>query len=622
METCILGLAIKQTFISKDPKRTRAAKRRKLLSIKKRRAYYDRQKKHQEKELRKFQSTQSINTSQKPTHPSFRQCRRLERKTFQSWEKMEMKFDLNANQHKLISYCITYLEMKMVLEAQNKERIASMESRNYENEDHYQSKIKEYLAGKDRSNQVEKNSVQNHNGLRGGAPRTDLDLRMNDNLQLTNTRNDCFVNSVIQLLSVTDYASFLRTQFLNIVVGTHPQSYRVSRELAKLFNAQTHGTKSAATLRRYVAQLSGKSFFDLGTQEDAGEFLSALEETLCNELITFEDFKNVRSKHWGTEEVRRLFRDNTQHGKCQICGLYPSIKSEPFLMLQLNIPNSKQAVSLSAIIQNHYLENSDSDKMRCPNCCPHDRKGQKCSQKGICRPKEAAELVQLKTSPKFLFIQLLRYDSNETKVMTHVKVEVEVKLPGTDTYELCGAIDHIGTTRNSGHYVTHTRQESGYWMYFDDTFNKASSFKEANTANNYLLLLKKKSPGLEADTPFHQHEEITASEGTVKKKISCVFVNDNEAVGIQDKKERDNNNLTDKLNLQEDPYNLDNDWSMRQNILEKECRGCGKVMERLLRHLNSKKGRECMERYTEEEILLHKSLQNTNKYKTYRNNNK
>ena len=49
------------------------------------------------------------------------------------------------------------------------------------------------------------------------------------------------------------------------------------------------------------------------------------------------------------------------------------------------------------------------------------------------------------------------------------------------------------------------------------------------------------------------------------------------------------------------------------------CRGCGKVMERLLKHLKSKKGEECMTKYTEEEIDNHYYFVQIKKRSKYNN---
>ena len=275
------------------------------------------------------------------------------------------------------------------------------------------------LRGKENPNELK--VEQNPYGLRGGG-RSNTPItpkcKRTQHLQLINKRNDCFVNSVIQLFSVTEYASFLTTKLAPLIGNKTSQDYKVCKVLSKLYSGQTSGQVSTDSIRRYVAQRSGKLYLNSGTQQDAEEFFRALEETISMELISSEEFRVLREKHWGREEIRRLFRDNTENGKCHSCNQYPTSKEAQFLFMQLNIPRSASCVSLLSVIQNHFSESTKTEKIRCPNCCPHDSKGVRCTHRGVCRDREAGELIQLIEAPELLFIQLLRYDATNQKVMT------------------------------------------------------------------------------------------------------------------------------------------------------------------------------------------------------------
>ena len=184
-----------------------------------------------------------------------------------------------------------------------------------------------------------------------------------------------------------------------------------------------------------MAEVSGKPFLNDGTQQDAEEFFRALDECLSSELLVSEEFRRYRSSHWGRQEVRRNFKDNTKDGRCHNCHQYPSTREEPFIVLQLNLPRSSSPISLSSIIENHYSESTNTEKIRCTHCCPHDDQGVKCTQRGLCRAREATECYQLTEAPEFLFIQLLRYDGTMNKIMTFVQIESETVLPNQETYE-------------------------------------------------------------------------------------------------------------------------------------------------------------------------------------------
>ena len=83
--------------------------------------------------------------------------------------------------------------------------------------------------------------------------------------------------------------------------------------MSTLYSGKTIGDISAAPVRHYVAQHSGKAYFNNGTQQDAEEFLSSLEKAIFEELETFIPFTSIRNNHWGKEQIRKEFLDNPRH---------------------------------------------------------------------------------------------------------------------------------------------------------------------------------------------------------------------------------------------------------------------------------------------------------------------
>ena len=105
---------------------------------------------------------------------------------------------------------------------------------------------------------------QKLDGLKGGGGNKSFSSTKNTSyLQLTNTRNDCFVNSIIQLVRATGYGDFLMEKLPLLLVGAHPQSYKLSRLLSDLYCGQANGQVSTTAIRRCVAQKSGKGFWTL-----------------------------------------------------------------------------------------------------------------------------------------------------------------------------------------------------------------------------------------------------------------------------------------------------------------------------------------------------------------------
>ena len=93
-----------------------------------------------------------------------------------------------------------------------------------------------------------------------------------------------------------------------------------------------------------------------------------VDEELGNTLA----FSAVQSSHWGSEQIKLKFVDNPT-GLCTKCGQYPSSRTEPFLCLKLTIPSSDTSVYLSSILGNHFSKSRDIFRMKCSNCCPHEK---------------------------------------------------------------------------------------------------------------------------------------------------------------------------------------------------------------------------------------------------------
>jgi hypothetical protein len=106
------------------------------------------------------------------------------------------------------------------------------------------------------------------------------------------------------------------------------------------------------------------------------------------------------------------------------------------------------------------------------------------------------------------------------------------------------------------------------------------------------------------------------------KRTQLVFVDDNDIINIEDKNE-ECFKIFDGTAMELPVLSQTNNETVTENtILEKNCRGCGKIMERLLRHLKSKKGEPCMSKYTQEEIRMHTQTLATIRKSNFREKNK
>ena len=190
----------------------------------------------------------------------------------------------------------------------------------------------------------------------GGAPSeqstgNQRSLRLINNRSLA-TRNICFTNSVVQLFRKTGYASLLQTQFPQFVAGKPDKNYQGCAALYSLYTEQTR-ERSAASLRKLVAQKSGKEFLADGSQQDCEEFLRAVITMMSIELHGWQAFNIMHNQHVGKEKIIRKFLDNAS-GVCSKCGEFPSCSEQDFLCLKINIPCSSLPVDISSLIENYF----------------------------------------------------------------------------------------------------------------------------------------------------------------------------------------------------------------------------------------------------------------------------
>ena len=127
-------------------------------------------------------------------------------------------------------------------------------------------------------------------------------------------------------------------------------------------------------------------------------------------------------------------------------------------------------------------------------------------------------------APKYLFCHLLRFGNGPDgpKVTTYVKFGPELRLPNGDVYEVVGVLDHWGDTLKAGHYVTYLKTESGQWFLYNDAQVQHSSLTEANTKENYILLLEKKTMASEASTHNVEIESLDNVEEQIVK-MQCSY---------------------------------------------------------------------------------------------------
>ena len=79
--------------------------------------------------------------------------------------------------------------------------------------------------------------TENPVGLQGGAggSKNERQIQTVNHIRLINWGTDCFVNSTLQLLSKSDYATFLVSNFSSVAVGLNIENYKLSIAINCIF---------------------------------------------------------------------------------------------------------------------------------------------------------------------------------------------------------------------------------------------------------------------------------------------------------------------------------------------------------------------------------------------------
>ena len=434
--------------------------------------------------------------------------------------------------------------------------------------------------------------------------------------------NICFVNSVVQLVKPI-FLSLLQSLLPSC---SNTEVKKVSCALYDLYTISSNDSKSAKDLRTYVANGTGMLHFDQSSQQDAAEFLQYLDLILSTELRHEEEFRSFKKNYYVSERNKRLFMD-TASGVCSNCLQLPSDVSQSYLFLKLSFHNHHDVVNIQSMIDNYFNQSKSSFKIKCVECCPHEKciPSSICPLEGICERRDIKQSIDITWAPKFLIVQLLRWDVNGKKLNTKVTLDGEFKLSEHDVYEPIGVLCHNGLSPRNGHYITHMKMSCGQWILYDDEKVVMSSLVDAGGRGAYILLYKKKNAPFAQnftdiciDNPvINNNIDIEDASAIVKqgetKCLKCckIFKSiklhlhwSDECKSFYDSNDYDFN-VTG---------NICSDRELKGSGLLNECKSCKKVFQLLNIHI--KKSALCLMYYEKEGILVKEDKESLRKRKS------
>ena len=307
-------------------------------------------------------------------------------------------------------------------------------------------------------------------------------------LVFVNTRNHCYSNVAVQLLfNIIKIRHFFMNENFRTNGSNLPMP--ICEALSVIF--KTNGTTLSSTevLRCLVGKKSGINNFCEGSMEDSLFFLHTLLKMLKEEIPRNNlEAQEVLEAFDGEEKVKRFFLNTTVEGHCPNCQNIPNASKQKICWLIPELIDTQIPLKLSTLMDRYFT--ADIAEMKCSVCCKHQSN---CPLTGLCKMKPIIGSKCLSNSPNQLLIQLNRFNEDtRTRIPTIVEADEILEFPSEENgektcvqYKLSTVIDHIGNTRNSGHYIAYVK-ENFSWMKCNDSNISASSEAQFRTKNNYI----------------------------------------------------------------------------------------------------------------------------------------
>ena len=229
-----------------------------------------------------------------------------------------------------------------------------------------------------------------------------------------------------------------------------------------------------------MATAANKPYLANNKQQDSEEFMTAL-------LSELKRNGNGAIGHFFGKEMVLLKFLHTSDGSCHKCKQISRVEAEPFLTLKLSVPDTKESITVSSIVQEYFAEQLEF-MMKCSSCC---KCPQGCSLIGPCKQRPAARQNILTRSPDILILQFLRFKPpSKEKVQTKILHDKFLELPNHVKYHLEASTDHWGPQISGGHYVLYIKDEMRWLLCNDDKVHEVDSSR-LQGSNTYMLIYRK-----------------------------------------------------------------------------------------------------------------------------------
>lgn len=200
--------------------------------------------------------------------------------------------------------------------------------------------------------------------------------------------------------------------------------------------------------------------FQGGMHQDSQEFLNFLLNSMNEHLEHLQKQEDIITTE--NNFIKDYFQGSLVNNiKCLNCSKV-SQTFEPFFDIQ--IPVSKKFKNLSYAF-NNLIESPSKEVLKGSNkfYCDH-----------CCELQKAERVVEISKLPKFLILNLKRYEYSEkenkmVKLFNKMEYPLLLKIDSLKRkYELSGIVVHLGLDSSHGHYVSIVKNEKLGWLIYDD----------------------------------------------------------------------------------------------------------------------------------------------------------
>ncbi|CAD5235411.1 unnamed protein product [Bursaphelenchus xylophilus] len=310
----------------------------------------------------------------------------------------------------------------------------------------------------------------------------DTPLKMKHGPGFFNSRNDCFMNSVLQFVFHTpQLIKFLQRP------GKHchqsPCMYCGLRNvLLDILNRNIKKTYCKEI--KHCVNQGFPTLRWLDSQEDAHEMLTFLFGKLEPPIESRKSLPNGKKppteidKIFGGILSRKMFCSNCKN---------VSWSTEEFREFNLNLNQNMNILQNDPTLKVFVDAYFRAEKMK-------DFKCEKCKSVDT-----SSKSFAIQDAPKVLVIQLKRFKHTGSKIQMPISIPHELNLTNYTRqksnlqYKLYGFINHYGATTNSGHYTATMRGYDGNWYSFDDEQVEQTRVNNAPTQFPYILFYANKA---------------------------------------------------------------------------------------------------------------------------------